>query len=142
MPEDERGLSPMDTQELRETVSAMSVAQVVSTLESLALMELELLGHPSIVGDQELRRASVWNAAALVAAAERLHVVPRSAPEPEEGGQELEADGVDPEPVPLGDEHVALRADDAEGDVALGEDADRVQLPLGVGGRDGRQGPA
>ncbi len=123
-------LDPLDQQELRETVSAISEAQIVSSLEELARRELELLRHPSISGDKELRRASVWNAAALVAAAERLLVVPRLGPEAEERGEELEPEGLDPEPLLLADQDVAGLGDDAKGDRPLAEDADRLKLPL------------
>jgi hypothetical protein len=79
-------LDPTDQQELRETVSAISEEQIVSSLEDLARRELDLANHPSIAGDRDLRRASLWNAAALIAAAERILVRPREEPEQNEGG--------------------------------------------------------
>jgi hypothetical protein len=57
---------------LRESVSAMTEEQVWKTLEELANRELELLDDPRIGGDPEMRQAALWNAAAIIAAAERF----------------------------------------------------------------------
>lgn len=68
-------LSYKDKVTLRETVSAMGEPQIGSTLEELARRELELL--EKFDGDEELRQATLWNAAAMIAAAERMIMIPR-----------------------------------------------------------------
>ena len=73
---DEEGVNPRDEGELREAVSSIGEEQIWRTLEELAKRELLLLGHPTVKEDQEMRQAALWNAAALIAAAERLAAIP------------------------------------------------------------------
>lgn len=72
MPLEEPKLSVEDAVLLRESVSSMTEEQVWKTLEELANRELELLEDPRIGGDPEMRQAALWNAAAMIAAAERF----------------------------------------------------------------------
>jgi hypothetical protein len=72
MSSEEPRLSVEDAVLLREMVSSMKDEQVWRTLEDLANREIELLENPSIGGDPELRQASLWNAAAMISAAERF----------------------------------------------------------------------
>jgi len=69
---EEPRLSVEDTVMLRETVSSISDEQVWRTLEELARRELEVMENPAISGDPEMRQAAIWNAAAMIAAAERF----------------------------------------------------------------------
>ncbi len=69
---EEPRLSVDDTVLLRETVSSITDEQVWRTLEDLARRELEVMENPAISGDPGLRQASIWNAAAMIAAAERF----------------------------------------------------------------------
>lgn len=66
----------MEEGELREAVAAIGEEQIWRTLEELAKRELLLLDHQTVKDDPEMRQAALWNAAALIAAAERLAAVP------------------------------------------------------------------
>lgn len=77
---DEPRLSAEDAVLLREMVSSMKDEQVRRTLEDLANREIELLDSPTIGGDPELRQASLWNAAAMISAAERFVTQVREEP--------------------------------------------------------------
>ena len=67
---DDGSLSTEDAVLLREMVSAMKDDQVWRTLEDLAKREISLLEDERIGGDPEMRQATLWNAAAMIAAAE------------------------------------------------------------------------
>ncbi len=75
-------LSVDDASLLREMVSAMKDEQVWRTLEELAKRELELLKDERIGGDPDMRQATLWNAAAMVAAAETFVTQVREKEEP------------------------------------------------------------
>ncbi len=79
------GLGAEDKALLRESVSSMTEEQVWRTLETLANRELELLDNPLIGGDPEMRQAALWNAAAMIAAAERFVTQVREDLEPDPG---------------------------------------------------------
>jgi hypothetical protein len=65
------GLSPLEVQELRDTVLTMQDKQASETIAQLASRELELL-ETELGKDPEMRAVTLWNVAALCAAAERL----------------------------------------------------------------------
>lgn len=72
MADEKEALRPEDAETLRETVAKMRRDQIAKTLEELAQRELSLLEDPRIGGDVEMRQVTIWNAAAMIAAAELL----------------------------------------------------------------------
>jgi len=74
-------LGPDGMAEIEEIASKMTAPQLDESLSRLVRREIALMRDPRFSEDGEMREITLWNIAALVAAAERLD---RGSAEPEQ----------------------------------------------------------